>query len=109
MATEIERAFDPLRTAEKRTLAWDFKNDIPSSVTISTAHDWVATVKSGTDASPSDIISGSAAASGTKSQQLIDATLGVEGVEYYLEIKVTLSDGQVFEELATVLIDDAEV
>ncbi len=103
----IVQAFDAMRTTEKRTLSWDFKNDVPTGVTISSGT-VTATVKSGTDASPSDIVSGAATVSGTKVLQLIDATAAVEGVEYYLEWQATLSDGQIFEELSTLKVDDPE-
>ena len=94
---------------EIRNLAFDFQNLLASGVTLSTASDWVATVKSGTDATPSDIVSGSASISGTKSIQTIDATAGEEGVTYWLRAVVTTSDSQTLSLIGTLTIDSAEV
>ena len=70
---------------------FDFTSQLGSSETISTAV-VTATVYSGSDASPSSIISGSAAISGQKVTQKV--TAGVEGVTYLLVCAITTSLGQ---------------
>lgn len=79
--------------AEKRKVTFPFAMDVPLGVTISSAT-VTASVYSGTDASPADIISGSATISGTNVVQLIDATAAVLGVLYEVLCTATLSDGQ---------------
>lgn len=73
------------------TQTFDFISALAVSETISTQV-VTCTVYSGTDASPSSMISGSASASGTIVSQLI--TAGTEGVMYYLKCTITTSAGQ---------------
>lgn len=76
---------------ESRILPFDFISDLGPTETIST-QSVTATVWSGTDASPSSMISGAATASGTiVSQKIIG---GVVGVVYYLLCTITTSLGQ---------------
>lgn len=77
--------------AETRNQVFDFASRLAIGETISTAS-VAATVHSGTDASPSSLISGSASISGTKVTQKIAA--GTEGVTYLLTCTVTTSAGQ---------------
>lgn len=73
------------------TRAYGFTFTLPVGVTISSAS-VAATVYSGTDASPSSIISGSASASGAIVTQ--NVTAGTAGVIYDLVCTAILSDGQ---------------
>lgn len=74
-----------------KTYTFDFTSDLAVSETISTKT-VAATVYSGTDASPSALISGSASSSGAIVSQVI--TGGVEGVLYELKCTITTSAGQ---------------
>ena len=102
----IIQCFTTKRTGETLNLSVDFVNLLGSSETLSSATTWVATVKSGTDASPSSIISGSAAVSGSLTTQKI--TAGTDGVVYYLEAAAVTSDAQTLELLCELTVDDAE-
>lgn len=81
-------------SGETKTYTFDFSSQLDSGVTISTQV-VTASVYSGTDASPSDVISGAASASGAVVSQKI--TAGVEGVIYKLLCKITTSDSQTLE------------
>ena len=100
------QVFRTKRVSEVLFLAVDWVNRMPSGTTLSSATNWVATVKSGTDASPSSIISGSAAVSGSLTTQKI--TAGTDGVVYYLEAAAVTSDAQTLELLCELTVDDAE-
>lgn len=82
---------DPKLVGETRAYTFDFSNLINPGVTLS-GPVVTAAVYSGTDASPSSIISGSASASGAVVTQKI--TAGTVGVIYELLCTVTTSDGQ---------------
>jgi len=71
---------------------FDFASYLPVGVTISSAVT-TATVYSGTDASPSALISGSASISGSQVTQSI--TGGVIGVTYVVQCAATFSSGAV--------------
>jgi hypothetical protein len=77
--------------SETISQVFDFISLLAIGETLSTAS-VAATVYSGTDASPSSIISGSASISGTKVTQLI--TGGTLGVTYTLVCTVTTSASQ---------------
>jgi len=78
--------------SETVTLAFSFLSHLATGETISSAST-TATVYSGTDASPSSLISGAASISGsTVSQKVIGGTLGVT---YTLACSATTSLGQV--------------
>lgn len=79
------------RQGETKTYTFDFTSSMASSETISTQV-VTATVYSGTDASPSSIISGSATASGKIVSQKL--TAGVEGVLYLIVCTITTNLGQ---------------
>ncbi len=79
------------RAAETRNEVFDFTSRLAAGETLSTAT-VTATVYSGTDASPSAVISGSASISGAKVTQKI--TAGTLGVMYLLSCSVTTSAGQ---------------
>lgn len=70
---------------------FDFTSKLSSGETLSTAS-VAATVYSGTDASPSALVSGSSTISGQKVTQVI--TAGTEGVTYKLICTVTTSSSQ---------------
>lgn len=74
------------------TALYSFPFAVPTGVTISSAVT-TATVYSGTDASPSSLINGSATISGATVSQSI--TAGSVGVIYYIKCTATLSDGQI--------------
>lgn len=76
---------------ETRTEVFDFTSRLALGETLSTAST-AATVYSGTDASPSAVISGSASISGGQVSQKV--TAGTEGVTYKLICTVTTSAGQ---------------
>lgn len=78
--------------AETAALAFDFASLLASGETISTQSVAAATY-SGTDASPSSIISGSATASGSVVSQKV--TAGTVGVIYLLTCTITTSASQV--------------
>lgn len=99
--------FTPKTDTEELPLAWDLTAlmaDLPTGQTINSAT-VTATVKSGTDPSPSSIISGSAAVSGaTVTQRVIG---GVAGVLYTLRLAaVTAPDGYKIEEDAILYVRD---
>lgn len=77
--------------AETKKYEFDFASMLAVGETIST-QTCTATVYSGTDASPSSIISGSATASGTVVTQAI--TAGVLGVIYEITCTITTSASQ---------------
>lgn len=83
--------FEGKLAGETVTETFDFASRLAASETISTAL-VTSTVYSGTDASPSAIISGLAAISGTKVTQKI--TAGTLGVVYKLLCTITTSLGQ---------------
>jgi len=78
-------------SGETKAYTFDFTSQLSASETIST-QSVSAVVYSGTDASPSSIISGSASASGQKVTQKI--TAGTVGVTYLLTCTITTSTGQ---------------
>ena len=83
--------FEGKLSAETVIETFDFTSRLAASETISTAS-VVCTVYSGTDASPSSVISGSATISGQKVTQKV--TAGTEGVTYLLACTITTSLGQ---------------
>lgn len=85
------RSFPPKLAGSTLTVTFDFISNLAVSETISTQV-VTCTVYSGTDASPSSMISGSATASGTIVSQVI--TAGTEGVMYYLKCTITTSASQ---------------
>ena len=87
----LQVPFQPKLLGESRTLQFDFASRLDVGVTISTKV-VTSTVYSGTDASPSSMISGSASSSGTIVSQLVIG--GTLGVVYYLICTITTSDGQ---------------
>jgi len=102
----IALSFPDKRSGSTVLAAVDFTNRIPSGASISSSDAWAATVKSGTDSSPSSVLSGSASTSGTTCQQKL--TAGTDGVEYYIVAQVTLSDSQVLEQLCVLKVEDLE-
>lgn len=83
--------FDPKLLGETKVISFDFTSDLAIGETIST-QTVVATTYSGTDASPSSIISGGASVSGAVVSQKV--TGGVLGVMYELLCTITTSAGQ---------------
>jgi hypothetical protein len=79
-------------SGETRSQIFDFISRLALAETISTATT-TAAVYSGTDASPSSVISGSASISGTQVTQKL--TAGTAGVVYLLTCTITTSAGQV--------------
>lgn len=79
------------RASETVIETFDFASLLAVGETLSAAA-VTATVYSGTDSSPSSLISGSASISGTKVTQKI--TAGTAGVVYQLSCAVTTSTGQ---------------
>jgi len=81
----------PKLQGETQTYTFDFASQLAVGETIST-QSVAATVYSGTDASPSSIISGSASAAGTVVSQKL--TAGTVGVIYTLVCTITTSASQ---------------
>lgn len=98
--------FEGKLLGETQTYTFDFTSRLAPSETISTQV-VTAVTYSGTDASPSSIISGSASASGQKVTQKI--TAGTLGVTYLLTCTITTSAGQtlLLEAFLTVVPDYA--
>lgn len=97
----MSRASLPSKLAgETKTYTFDFTSDL-GSATIST-QSCTAAVFSGTDASPSSILSGSASASGAVVSQKI--TGGVEGVLYDVTCSITTSDGQTLQKVGLIAV-----
>lgn len=82
---------DGKAAGETRSEIFDFLSQLAVGETLSTAS-VVATVYSGTDASPSGVISGSASISGSQVSQKL--TAGTLGVTYLLVCTVTTSASQ---------------
>jgi len=80
------------QSGETVTIPFSFLSHLATGETISSAST-TATVYSGTDASPSAIISGAASISGSTVSQKI--TAGTEGVTYLLLCSATTSTGQI--------------
>jgi hypothetical protein len=78
-------------STEIHLLTFDFSNDLPAGVTIST-QSVAAAVYSGVDTSPSSVISGSA--SDTDQTVTQKVTGGVSGTTYTLTCTITTSDSQ---------------
>ena len=87
----IVDTFAPKRVDEDWVITFNFIDRMASSETISTAT-VTATVHSGTDASPENIVSGSTTTSGQKVTQLI--VDGTDGVTYKLQCAITTSNSQ---------------
>lgn len=87
----MTNGFPSKLVAETQTLPFEFASQLAAAETISTA---VATcvVYSGTDASPSSVISGSATISSSRVTQKV--TAGTAGVIYLLTMTITTSAGQ---------------
>lgn len=83
--------FDAKRAGETRLLTFDFGSMLAASETLST-YSTAATVYTGTDASPSAVISGSASVSGSVVSQKV--TGGTAGNIYNLICTVTTSASQ---------------
>ena len=88
---------DPKLLGETKTITFDFTSNLAIGETVST-QTVTATVYSGTDASPSGVISGSASTSGAVVSQKI--TGGVLGVMYELLCQITTSLGQTLQQSA---------
>ena len=87
-------ALDAKLLGETKNVPFDFISDLAIGETISTSV-VTCSVYSGTDASPSSVISGSSSNSGTKVTQKI--TGGTLGVVYELLCTITTSAGQTLE------------
>lgn len=94
----MAKRFSPKQTGETILYGFDFTDDLATGETISSVEGGVivVTVYSGTDATPSAILSGSPSISGNIVSQLI--TAGTSGVKYKLTCKViTTPDAQILE------------
>lgn len=87
----MKQIFPTKLTGETLNLTFDFASKLASGETIST-QSVAATVYSGTDASPSSIVSGAASKSGSVVTQAI--TGGTAGVTYQLVCTITTSASQ---------------
>lgn len=82
----------PKGSAETRRESFDFISKLAAGETISGTPVVTCTVWSGVDASPSNVVSGTASVSGTKAVQTL--TGGIAGVIYKLVCVVVTSLGQ---------------
>ncbi len=98
-------SFSRKRIDEDLKLTFDFTNDLASAETISVAT-VTATVYSGVDASPQNIVSGSESISGQTVVQVIAD--GLEGVTYLLECQITSDQSQVVHLMALLPVSDTE-
>jgi len=96
-------SFSNKRTGETITLSWEFVNDLVSGETITDAT-LTATVESGTDPNPENIVSGTPTVSGSVVAH--DVTGGVEGVKYLLLMSIDTSTGQTLELPAFLTVTD---
>ena len=87
----MRQELQPKLSGDTASVTFDFTSRLGSGETISTSS-VAASTYSGTDASPSAIISGSASASGAVVSQNI--TAGTAGVIYELLCTITTSAGQ---------------
>ena len=94
--------FPPLLPSETQTLKVDFGDEMAVGETIST-QSVAATVFSGTDSSPSSIISGSASVSGTEVSQKIAAPASAGNI-YTLTWTITTSLSQTLKKSGLVAI-----
>lgn len=85
--------FPPIYVTETRLLTFTFGGELAVGETISSAA-VTAAVYSGTDATPSSVISGAASISGTNVTQLISGPGGEVGVTYALTCLAVTSLGQ---------------
>lgn len=93
-------------SGETRTIKADFISDLAAGETISSAS-VTCTLYSGTDASPSSLISGSASISGSEVSQKI--TGGTEGNVYKLSFSAVTSTSQTLKRLGFfAIIPDSE-
>ncbi len=111
MSKRPVQCFPRMRTTEILPLTYDFTDELPSGVTLSSAGTTVATEADDsdvTDATPTDIVSGAASVTGSnlKVTQTIDGTQAVDGTKYFLVFQGTGSDSKTYEGEAVVLIKD---
>lgn len=83
-------SFDPKPVAEQFDAVFDFSVDLPTGETITAST--VSSLYSGSDASPTALVSGSTSTSGGQATQLIIA--GVAGNVYLLVCTAVTSGGQ---------------
>lgn len=89
----MPRILLPTKTPGESVLqAFDFASYIPVGATLASAVT-TCSVYRGTDPSPSSVISGTSAVSGTKASQTLAA--GLDGVIYLVTCLGTLSNGEV--------------
>ena len=86
---------------ETKTYSWDFGSDLATGETLLTPT-ITATVYSGTDATPSNLVYGSPTISGTKVTQLLSA--GTLGVIYEVLCSVLTSAGQTLKRASFVAV-----
>lgn len=94
---------DPKGVSETLFVYFDFASEMAATETILTQL-VEASVYSGTDAAPEDIIDGSASHSGTEVTQSI--TGGLVGVTYQLKCSVGTDANQVLVKLAFLTVED---
>ena len=98
----MSRLIFPGKTSSEKFIAtFNFASRLAAAETISTAS-VAATVYSGTDASPSSIVSGASTISGQTATQPI--TAGTEGVTYKLVCTITTSFSQTLQLMAFLTI-----
>jgi len=103
----LDRADLPAKLlGETKTYTFDFTSALAVGETISTKT-VTATVYSGTDASPSSVVSGSATSSGAVVSQLI--TGGTLGVLYELLCTITTSASQTLQQVGFLAIIPDEI
>lgn len=94
---------DPKGVSETLFIYFNFADELSSTELILT-HEVAATVYSGEDAAPEDIIDGSATHSGSEVSQSI--TGGLAGVTYLLACSIGTDQGQVLTKTAYLVVED---
>lgn len=90
--------FDPKTPDERRTLTFDFTDDLPSGVTVDSVAAISVTAFRGIDVSPSSILYGSPDLSGAQVFQSVQG--GLSDVDYLVIARANWSDGQIAELMA---------
>jgi len=96
--------FSPKRTGETLIITFDFRNILTTGETIESSV-WSVGVKSGSDPSPSSMLSGSPSISGTLVSHKV--TGGVDKTVYSLLGQIVTSIGQTIEGVGLVHVTDS--
>jgi len=96
--------FSPKRTGESLIITFDFKKILVTGETISTST-WSVGVRTGSDSSPSSMISGSPSIVGSQVSHKIIG--GVDSTVYQIVCSVSTSLGQIIEGVGLLHVTDS--